>query len=118
MSERQRLEKRVERERVARKEAERLLEDKSRELYYANQTLAEREEKTRLVLQAINDGIITYDQDGIIQSCNPGAENIFGCNSSQLLNQPIAPLFPPKILLIPTGIHDPKHIEETCINRP
>ncbi|MES9903503.1 MAG: EAL domain-containing protein, partial [Sedimenticola sp.] len=30
----------------------------------------------------------------------------------------IAPLFPPKILLIPTGIHDPKHIEETCINRP
>ncbi|MEJ1390254.1 MAG: PAS domain S-box protein, partial [Candidatus Sedimenticola sp. (ex Thyasira tokunagai)] len=94
MSELERLQKRAQRERLARKEAERLLENKSRELFYANQTLAEREEKTRSVLQAINDGILTYDEEGIIQSCNPGAENIFGCQSSRLLDQPISSLFP------------------------
>ncbi|MES9884458.1 MAG: histidine kinase, partial [Sedimenticola sp.] len=77
MSEQKRLQKRAERERLARKEAERLLEDKSRELYYANRTLAEREAKNRLILQVINDGILTYDEEGIIQSCNPGAEDIF-----------------------------------------
>ncbi|MES9897815.1 MAG: EAL domain-containing protein [Sedimenticola sp.] len=117
MSELERLQKRAKRERVARKEAERLLEDKSRELFYVNQTLAEREAKTRSVLQAINDGILTYDEEGIIQSCNPGAENIFGCNDSRLLGHPIASLFPQDTLLIPAEGHDPKHIEETNIRR-
>ncbi|MEJ1437075.1 MAG: EAL domain-containing protein [Candidatus Sedimenticola sp. (ex Thyasira tokunagai)] len=117
MSELERLQKRAQRERLARKEAERLLENKSRELFYANQTLAEREEKTRSVLQAINDGILTYDEEGIIQSCNPGAENIFGCQSSRLLDQPISSLFPSSTLLIPAEEHDPKHVEESRIRR-
>ncbi|MEJ1356554.1 MAG: sensor domain-containing diguanylate cyclase [Candidatus Sedimenticola sp. (ex Thyasira tokunagai)] len=117
MSKLERLQKRAQRERLARKEAERLLENKSRELFYANQTLAEREEKTRSVLQAINDGILTYDEEGIIQSCNPGAENIFGCQSSRLLDQPILSLFPSSTLLIPAEEHDPKHVEESRIRR-
>lgn len=117
MSEQKRLQKRAERERLARKEAERLLEDKSRELYYANRTLAEREAKNRLILQVINDGILTYDEEGIIQSCNPGAEDIFGCDSRRLLGRPIAPLFPSGTLLVPTGEHDPRHIVETYVRR-
>lgn len=112
-----RLGKRADRERLARKEAERLLEDKSRELYYANQALVEREVKTRMVLQAISDGILTYGGDGNIQSCNPAAESIFGCDKSELMGQPIASLFPPAILLVPSEGYDPKYTEETHIKR-
>ncbi|MCP4285776.1 MAG: EAL domain-containing protein [Gammaproteobacteria bacterium] len=111
------LERRARRERLARKEAERLLENKSRELFYSNQTLAEREAKTRMVLHAVSDGILTYCEDGIIQSCNPAAESLFGCVEEQLIGQLITPLFHTDTILVPPKNHDLQQIRQTHIKK-
>ncbi len=33
--------------------------------------LREKEERIRSVFEAVADGIITYDKDGVIEACNP-----------------------------------------------
>lgn len=78
------LKRRFERERAARKAAESLLEDKSRELYFTNEklhSLAERlraqAEQTRAIVETAAEGIITYDAEGVIKACNRSAEKIF-----------------------------------------
>ena len=86
------LQRSLERERRARKEAEALLEEKSRALYYANQELectavALREEakKSSTVLRNAAEGIITFDEHGVIESANPTACRIFSVTSPELL---------------------------------
>src|SRR4051812_18772795 len=94
MSEVELLTRRLEREKRARKEAEALLEQKSRELYQVNQelhhlvaALAEKEARTHAVLEAVVDGIITLDEQGSIESCNPAAARIFGYPASEVIGQ-------------------------------
>jgi rsbT co-antagonist protein RsbR len=88
------LPRRLERETRARKEAEALLEQKSRELYQANQELhqvvgavAEKEARTRAILEAVVDGIITLDAQATIESCNPAAARLFGYPADALIGQ-------------------------------
>ncbi|MBL7002709.1 MAG: EAL domain-containing protein [Gammaproteobacteria bacterium] len=107
--------RRAERERMARKEAERLLEEKSRELFYTNQSLKEREEKTQKVLQAISDGILTYGGEGIIQSSNRAADEIIGSDFDSIISSSVFNLFPPNIDLFPQNDHDSHQIELTYI---
>jgi len=85
-----RLTRRVEREQKARKEAESLLEKKSLELYWTNQELkhlaadlTEKEERSRSILEAAVDGIVTIDERGIIETFNQAAEFIFGYSSEE-----------------------------------
>ena len=40
--------------------------------------LPEREALLRAILETSPDGLITIDEDGIIQSFNPAAERMFG----------------------------------------
>jgi rsbT co-antagonist protein RsbR len=94
MSEVELLARRLEREKRARKEAEALLEHKSRELYQVNQelhhlvaALAEKEARTHAVLEAVVDGIITLDELGTVESCNPAAAHIFGYPASEVIGQ-------------------------------
>lgn len=94
MSELELLQRRAERERRARKAAESILEDKSRQLFDAYQTLSEREEKTRAILEAISDGILTYGADGGIQSANRAARDIFGYRAETLVALSMGQLFP------------------------
>lgn len=94
MSELESLKRRAERERRARKEAERLLEDKSRQLFATNQQLAAREAKTRSILEAVSDGVVTYSASGVIQSANRVALELFGCQSAILPETSIEQLFP------------------------
>ena len=79
------LHRRLERERNARQEAERLLEVKAGELYLANRELQAASEELRnsgLRLQAILDAValslITIDDDGHILSLNAGTQRMFG----------------------------------------
>lgn len=70
----------LERERRARIEAERLLESKARDLFNANQRLAQladslaaRERYATAIFQAAQDGIMVVSPSGTVESANPAA---------------------------------------------
>lgn len=84
------LQRRVKRERAARLAAERLLEEKSREVFLANEELRQLADRARqqaaqirAIVDHVGEGIITYDDSGAILSFNVAAENIFGCSAEQ-----------------------------------
>jgi two-component system, NtrC family, sensor kinase len=81
----ERLLKRVERERAARKEAERLLDEKSRDLFEANQQLQQafhqlklKADQTRSFIEHMPIGVIIATDDGIVESLNHLARMRFG----------------------------------------
>jgi two-component system, NtrC family, sensor kinase len=81
----ERLLKRVERERAARKEAERLLDEKSRDLFEANQQLHQafqqlklKADQTRSFIEHMPIGVIIATDDGIVESLNHLARMRFG----------------------------------------
>ena len=101
----ERLSQRWERERKARKEAEKLLEEKSLQLFQINaelvtlaESLAEKEEWSRSILEAAAEGIITIDENGRILSINRAAESLFGFSLEEIAEQSIELLFPENIL--------------------
>jgi Amt family ammonium transporter len=52
-------------------------------------------EQTQAIIRDIRDGILTFGQDGIITSFNPGAEKIFGFRAQTVIGQPFAFLLHP-----------------------
>jgi len=44
--------------------------------------------RTRLIVRDIRDGVITFTEQGIITSVNPGAEHLFGSAAGRLTGQP------------------------------
>lgn len=48
----------------------------------------------RAILDNVLEVIITFDNDGLIQSVNPAAERLFGFSSSELVQLPLARLIP------------------------
>jgi sigma-B regulation protein RsbU (phosphoserine phosphatase) len=112
MSREEALQRQLARERIARQEAEGLLEGKSRELYDANRQLESRratlehavEERTsalreseariRAILESAADGIITIDQQGIIDSFNAAATSIFGYTTEEVIGSSVTRLMP------------------------
>ncbi|MAC35708.1 MAG: diguanylate cyclase [Haliea sp.] len=48
--------------------------------------------RTHLILRDMRDGVITFSELGIVTSANPGAEQIFGRPSQQLIGIPVADL--------------------------
>ena len=92
--------RRIEREKNARLTAESILEDKSRELYQANQELIRaaedlqgQMEKYRSIFQFAAQGIVTVDQERQIKTFNPAAEAIFGTSSAEAVDQDFLTLF-------------------------
>lgn len=78
------LKRRCARERAARKQAEQLLEEKTREVYHANlnlkemaDRLGEQAESYKAIFDGAAEGIITYGESGEIESMNPSAARIF-----------------------------------------
>lgn len=95
------LERALRRERTARKCAEKLLEDKSLQLYRVNEELNEaavrlqhEAETTHMILQTAAEGIITFGEDAVIKSANPAAEVIFDYKPNGLTGQAIWQLLP------------------------
>ncbi len=94
-------ERRLERERAARKAAERLLEEKSLEVYEANQKLKRSLERTerrealiKNVLDNVIDGVITLDRQGAIRVFSLSATRIFGVSAQEANGKPIAAFLP------------------------
>ncbi|WP_188747397.1 ammonium transporter [Marinobacterium zhoushanense] len=48
--------------------------------------------RTQLILKDMRDGVITFSEQGIITSVNPGAEEIFGRRRHQLVGQSVSVL--------------------------
>ena len=68
----------------------------AREERHASLVLALRDREARLeaVLQTAVDGIITIDEQGIIESVNAATERIFGYEATELVGRPIEMLMP------------------------
>lgn len=108
------LERRFQRERKARKEAEQLLEQKSLELYSVNKQLtanaAELEQRVTertqqlhsselrksAILKSALDAIVTIDSNGIILEFNPAASKLFGYEADEIIGLPMAEYLMPK----------------------
>lgn len=56
--------------------------------------LAAREERLRNILETVNDGIITIDETGVIETFNPAAEKIFGYLAAEIIGNKINLLMP------------------------
>ncbi|GEM_PF-4841146 len=85
--------RRFDRERRARKEAETLLEEKSRETFEANQRLREQAEQTRAIVETAAEGIIGYNQNGIVRTFNAAAAEIFQRPQEEIIGTAIGKLF-------------------------
>jgi two-component system NtrC family sensor kinase len=95
------LERFLNRERGARKQAELLLEEKSRQLYRANQelqqsaeALAAEAQRNKVILETAAEGIILFDKQGRIELLNPAAKRIFELSDQDCSNLNICDILP------------------------
>ncbi len=95
------LERFVQRERSARKDAERLLEVRSRQLYQSNATLTQMAaaledevRRTQAIVETAAEGIITFDVNGRIESINKAAQLIFGYDFDEAIGKNICKFVP------------------------
>ena len=118
------MQRRLEREKAARKAAETLLEQKSLEVYEANQRLIDLTEQTKAIVETAAEGIISYDEEGVIHLFNRSAERIFQCQEAigknirdyfELLDEEDYGLFPVCNVVGPEEAHLG---EESCISDP
>jgi PAS domain S-box-containing protein len=57
-------------------------------------SLAEERQRAAAIADNLVDGVITIDDHGLIQSCNPAIESIFGYARGEMLGQNISMLMP------------------------
>ena len=94
------LQRKLERERAARRQAESILEEKSRELYRANTELEssttafwESSSRLRAIMDNAPEAIVTLSDAGIIEGYNRATETVFACDAIELTGQHFRILF-------------------------
>lgn len=95
------LTRKLDRERRAREEAERLLEEKSSQLFDANQRLEAEANHARSLMTAIestSDGIAITDSEGMFVYMNKAHAGMFGFDVPELLGRPWTTLYGKKEL--------------------
>lgn len=63
--------------------------------------LRDSEARVRAVLETAADGVLTFDRQGFIVSCNRAAEPIFGCAAAEIVGQPVRALLPDLLQEVP-----------------
>ncbi|MFO1064833.1 MAG: ATP-binding protein [Pirellulales bacterium] len=91
----------LQREREARKEAERLLEERSRELFKANCELQQtvhafqnQIRRTQAIVDSAAEAIVIIDSSGNIDAFNPAAEEVFACPAGYAIGRRIVEFIP------------------------
>ena len=109
---RETLERFFRRERNARKQAEHLLEEKSRQLFQTNQdllkstqALAEEVQRSMAIFETAAEGIILFDQQGRVILLNPAAKRIFELSDDDCVNLNIKDILPLNDNLNPKSSH-------------
>lgn len=92
MQEKDLLLRQLRREKLARKEAESIIEQKSEDIYRANQALQKREEQTHAILEATPDALVVLDENLCIQMCNKSSCALFDYERVDLLGKSIVDL--------------------------
>ncbi|MGD8593998.1 MAG: EAL domain-containing protein [Gammaproteobacteria bacterium] len=69
------------------------LNDYQTQLDHRDAALRESEMRMRAVLDNVVDGIVTIDEHGTIESCNPAVQCIFGLGGNDIAGQNITSLF-------------------------
>ena len=54
--------------------------------------VAESENRIRAIVDNVLDGIVTTDEDGVIEAINPAGARIFGCDGAQVIGRNISDL--------------------------
>lgn len=54
-----------------------------------------RQKYLETILDNAAEGILTFDENGVIKSCNRAAENLFGYRSAEIVNQNLSVIIPP-----------------------
>jgi PAS domain S-box-containing protein len=73
----------------------RSIELASKELLELNRKIQDQSEaRVQAIMDNVVDGIITFDEQGIIESFNPAAERIFGCSAAEIMRRKIYLLVP------------------------
>ncbi|NJM34984.1 MAG: PAS domain S-box protein [Rhodomicrobium sp.] len=95
------LERRIHREIASRKEAERLLEEKSLELYLKNVELEASARRLRqqlefigVILDAVPDIVVTCDEDYRIQTANEAVSTLLGFGCDEFIGRSLADFVP------------------------
>lgn len=70
------------------------LEEAATERRQAEEALLERDTRTRAILEAAVNGIITIDEKGIVESFNQAAERLFGYTAEDVIGQNVSMLMP------------------------
>lgn len=78
--------------------------------------LAEERDRLKAVMDNVVDGIITFDEDGVIESFNPAAEIIFGLNVDEAVGQKIDTLLPGLSQNLPDMIRQNGSVVEDGVN--
>ena len=109
----ERLMRRLERERAARKQAEQLIEQRSQELWKANRKLTELAESLaqshlfRGLVEASPVAMLLADEEGNIKLANGQLARMFGYDLSELVGEPVEILIP-----APVSAHHPANRAE------
>jgi PAS domain S-box-containing protein len=77
-----------------RRQLEESVDERTVEFQQANVTLKDREESISAIVSAVPDGIITIDEQGVIDSFNPAAEEIFGYKAEEIIGHNVKLLMP------------------------
>jgi PAS domain S-box-containing protein len=74
---------------AARDRLEQRVEERTRELAEANVRIRESEERSRLLLESVGEGIFGVGKDGLVNFINPAGLNMLGFKINELLGQSI-----------------------------
>jgi two-component system sensor kinase FixL len=83
------------REVASREQAVARLEAEAAERRHLEEKLRWSETRLRAILDTAAEGVVTIDERGVIEMCNPAAARMFGYASEDLLGGPIGQLMPP-----------------------